>query len=41
MAVMNIRTGDDGTEGNAAVSNIQMQLVALPIIELIRCAEAS
>ena len=32
LAVMDIRTGDDGTDGDAAVGNIQMQLVALPLI---------
>jgi hypothetical protein len=32
LAVMDIRTSDDGTDGDAAVSNIQMQLVALPIV---------
>ncbi|WP_370570327.1 hypothetical protein [Sphaerochaeta sp. S2] len=29
MTVMDIRSSDDGTDGDAAVSNIQMQLVAL------------
>lgn len=32
LAVVDIRPGDDGPEGNTPVSNIQMQLVALPII---------